>query len=275
VQFLMFSKMLQQLSVAEAGEAIARLGFDGVDLTVREKGHVLAENVTRDLPRAVEVLRDQGLIVGMITTSLTSADQPHAEAVFATAAQCGIRFLKLGYWLYQGFGSVRRQIDEIRAEVKGLESLALKHGITAAIHTHSGNFMSASPFVCSQLIEGTDPVAIGLYVDAGHTVLEGGYGVWRQSLDFVSDRICLLAAKSFGWFPEPNGATGRVGWKPKLLPFDKGMTDWREILGMLKSVGFDGYVSVHSEYSELSLAELLQQTAADFALLKSAAAHAG
>ncbi len=274
MQFLMFSKMLQQLSVADAGAAIAKLGFDGVDLTVREKGHVLAENVARGLPAAVQTLRDQGLGVGMITTSLTSADQPHAEAVFATAAECGIGFLKLGYWLYQGFGSVRSQIDAIRTEMKGLEALALKYGVKAAVHTHSGNFMSASPFVCSLLIEDTDPTAVGVYADGGHVVLEGGYGVWRQSLDYISDRICLLAAKSFGWFPEPNGDIGRMSWKPKLLPFDKGMTDWRELLGLLRSVGFDGYVSVHSEYSHLSLDELIQQTAADLALLKSAAAQA-
>jgi sugar phosphate isomerase/epimerase len=270
----MFSKMLQQLSVAEAGEVIAGLGFDGVDLTVREKGHVLPENVTRELAPAVALLRDKGLVVGMLTTSITRADQPHAEEVFRTAAECGVRFLKLGYWLYRGFGAVRQQIDEIRVDLQGLEALALRYGVKAALHTHSGNFMTAAMPICARLVEDTDPDAIGIYVDGGHVVLEGGYGTWRQGLDLISDRICLLAAKSFGWFPEPNGATGRMHWRPQLLPFDRGMTDWRELFTLLRSVGFDGLVSVHSEYSELSLEDLVKQTREDFRILKAALAQA-
>jgi len=275
VRFLMFSKMLQQLSVGEAGDAIARLGFDGVDLTVRDKGHILPENVAAELPPAVELLRSKGLEVGMLTTGLTSAADPHAVATFRTAAACGITRLKLGYWLYQGFGTVRASIGQVRADLQGLEALAREHGVTACIHTHSGNFLTADPAICALLVEGLDPEAIGIYVDAGHIVLEGGYGVWRQGLDLVQDRLRLVAAKSFGWYPEPNGALRRVHWKSKTLPFEKGMTDWQEFFTCLRAIPYDGYVSLHSEYNDLSLDDLLTQTAADLAHAKAALAAAG
>ncbi|MGB4958710.1 MAG: twin-arginine translocation signal domain-containing protein, partial [Saprospiraceae bacterium] len=47
-----FSKHLHFLDYYEAGTVAAELGFDGVDLTVRPKGHVLPENVKTDLPKA-------------------------------------------------------------------------------------------------------------------------------------------------------------------------------------------------------------------------------
>jgi hypothetical protein len=45
-----------------------RLGFDGLDLTVRPGGHVLPERAADELPEAVATIRGEGLDVPMITT---------------------------------------------------------------------------------------------------------------------------------------------------------------------------------------------------------------
>src|SRR5687768_5304447 len=95
MQWVMFSKHLAPLSVPEAGAAVRELGFDGLDLTVRPGGHVLPENVKEALPAAVTALRDMGLTIPMITTGIVDAEESHADAIFATAAACGIRRLKL------------------------------------------------------------------------------------------------------------------------------------------------------------------------------------
>jgi sugar phosphate isomerase/epimerase len=274
LRFIMFSKMLQQLPIDEAGDAIAKMGFDGVDLTVRDKGHILPENVVEQLPVAVETLRSKGLEVGMLTTGITNGTDTHTVDIFRTAAECGVKYLKLGYWLYEGFGTIRSAIDRARTDLQGLEALALEHGVMATIHTHSGNFLTADLAVCHMLVEGFNTRAIGIYVDAGHIVLEGGYGVWKQGLDLASHHIRLVAAKSFGWFPEPNGQLRSVRWTRKVMPFEKGMTDWTDFFTCLKAVGYDGYISMHSEYNDLSLEELLRQTEADLALAKAALAAA-
>src|SRR5438552_15828647 len=57
----LFSKHLPDLNYEELGKAVRDLGFPGVDLTVRAKGHVLPERAAEDLPRAVEILRKHGL----------------------------------------------------------------------------------------------------------------------------------------------------------------------------------------------------------------------
>ena len=69
-----FSKHLQSLSYKELAETCRKIELDGVDLTVRKGGHVLPENVERDLPAAVEALRAEGLEASMITTRLASGE---------------------------------------------------------------------------------------------------------------------------------------------------------------------------------------------------------
>ncbi|MGQ9729973.1 MAG: sugar phosphate isomerase/epimerase family protein [Candidatus Zipacnadales bacterium] len=275
MRFIMFSKMLQNLSIPETADIIAKMGFEGVDLTVREKGHILPENVVAELPTAVETFEQKGLVVGMLTTSITNVTDPYAEDIFCTAAQCGVTLLKLGYWQYAGFGTIKAAIEKTRADLKGLEALAQEYGITANIHTHSGHFLTADLAICHLLVEDLDPNAIGIYVDGGHIVLEGGYGVWRQGLDLVADRIRLVAAKSMGWFPEPNDNLRAVRWTRKMLPFEKGMTDWKEFFTCLKAIPYDGFVSLHSEYTDLSFRDLIRQTESDLAHARAALAAAG
>ena len=69
-QLCIFSKHLANLDYEQLGKTTRELGFDGVDLTVRAKGHVLPERATEDLPRAVETVRAHGVAVPMITTEL-------------------------------------------------------------------------------------------------------------------------------------------------------------------------------------------------------------
>ncbi len=105
---VMFSKMLQEFSVAEAAQRIKALGFDGVDLTVRPKGHVEPATVGKDLPAAIGAIHAQGLDVPMASTAITRATDPHAEATVEAAARQGIRLLKLGYWNAAKESSARR-----------------------------------------------------------------------------------------------------------------------------------------------------------------------
>src|SRR5688500_19517193 len=68
-----FSKHLQFLNYHDMAEAAAEMGFDGVDVTVRPKGHVLPERVENDLPKAVEAIRKVGFVPLMMTTAVQDA----------------------------------------------------------------------------------------------------------------------------------------------------------------------------------------------------------
>src|SRR6516164_7802325 len=63
MQLIMFTKHLQEFSVAETARRVKALGFDGLDLTVRPGGHVVPERVGTDLPRAVADAQGEGLTI--------------------------------------------------------------------------------------------------------------------------------------------------------------------------------------------------------------------
>jgi len=274
MQLVMFSKHLGSLSIPKAGEAIRKLGFDGVDLTVRPGGHVLPENAATALPEAVRQLKEQGLTVPMLTTGITSAADAGAETVMAAAAASGVRELKLGYWPYRPFGQIHTQLDAVRKAMDGVEALARKHGVRASIHNHSGNYLSAVPSNVYLILKDRDPHHVGAYLDPGHMTLEGGGQGWMQGIDILQQLVSMVAVKSWGHFPEPVAETGETRWRHKLVPLKEGIVRWREVFGCLKQLGWDGVVTFHSEYQgrdswkDLSVDELLVQTREDLAYLR-------
>src|SRR5208337_4695722 len=90
VQTCYFSKHLQWLNWEQMAETAAELGFDGIDLTVREGGHVLPERVKEDLPKVAGIVRKAGLDIPMITAGIVDIHSPHAEDIIRTASEVGI-----------------------------------------------------------------------------------------------------------------------------------------------------------------------------------------
>ena len=95
-----FSKHLQFLNYQDLAEAAAEMGFDGIDLTVRPKGHVLPERVESDMPKAVEAMRKVGLIPLLMTTSVQDADNITDKQVLKTAVKLGIQYYRMNWFAY-------------------------------------------------------------------------------------------------------------------------------------------------------------------------------
>ena len=102
-EFHVFSKMFQPPLCKDydaVAELMAKAGFDGIEWTVRPKGHVLPENAKTDLPKAVEAARKQGLKSTMIVTGITDGAAPESETLLKVAADCGVTQYRPGYFFY-------------------------------------------------------------------------------------------------------------------------------------------------------------------------------
>jgi sugar phosphate isomerase/epimerase len=289
MEFCLFSKFFQSMDADRLGKTISKLGLSGVDLTCREGGHidVSKADIKEELPRFRETLAKHGIKISILTTRITSIKSAKAEDIIETAGRLGIKYLKLGYWKYEGFGSYRKQAEQIRKDLAGLEPLLRKNKVKAGFHTHSAESMGLNANHALRLIEKCDPEVIGIYYDIGHSTMEGSLGGWMMDLDIASDRIFMVAIKDMSWFPiegkkdenrekiDPVGYRYNKKWKYLTVPLDRGLSDLPAFIKILKQISFTGPVSLHSEYGGFSswrilkTDELLEQTRKDLEYVKS------
>lgn len=236
-----FSKHLAELGPADLGKAVKDLGYDGVDLTVRAGGHVLPERAATDLPRAIEAIRAQGVVVPMVTTELIAADHPTARPLLEAAARSGVRYFKTGYWRYTSSPDVRAQVAAAGEALAGLAALASDCGIELGFHNHNA-YIGAALWEIAPAMDRLDPKWAGYYFDPRHAVAEGGGGSWKAAMHLVMPRLKMVALKDFFW------RKSEKGWAIHDCPLGEGMVDWTWVGKTLAAGGFSGPVSLHFEY---------------------------
>ena len=238
----LFTKHLPHLGYNELASTIRSLGFAGADLTTRPRGHVLPENVERDLPRAYEALAAEGVELPMITTGLLSRNDPAARPTLYTAARLGIPFFKLGYYRYRDFGDLDRRLDRVKADVESLAAIAGHAGITGGFHNHSGTYVGSALWDHWWVLRDADPGQVGFYFDPCHATIEGGSAGWEIGFHRLRPRIKMVACKDFYW-------EKRQGeWKARMCPLGQGMVDYPRFFAALAASGFTGPISLHVEY---------------------------
>ena len=264
MEFVMFTKHLKRdggLRLEEAGETISELGFAGADLTVRPQGYIEPADARSELTPAVEMLRAMDVSVPMLTTAITDHTD-EAEVIFEVADANDVGHLKLGYWLYDGLGTLDGGLEAMSADLAEIEVLSASYDVMPAVHIHSGPYLSAEAGILARVLDEFDPSLIGAYVDPGHMALEGARDGWKMGLDLLADRIEMVAVKDFTWRKTDDG------WEKQLIGVDQGLVDWPSVFAFLADIQFDGPVSFHSEYHHLSFNELLDQTRRDLSYVQ-------
>jgi sugar phosphate isomerase/epimerase len=274
MQVACFAKSFQDMPFDAFCRAAYEIGFEGIDLTVRKNGVIDPANVAAELPGAADTIHKAGLKFFFLTTDLTEADDT-ADRVLGTAAQLGVDRVKLGYYRYVPFGTLKKQLADARPKITGIAKLAKKHGILPCVHTHSGTYLSSHGTLLYELIKDMPPDEVGAYVDPYHMTLEGGNAGWQQGLDLLAPWIALVAVKNFVWVQGDRDKTGQQRWHTQTVPVADGVAPLPNFFAMLKKIGYDGTYSLHSEYKgshtfkDLSTDECLKQTAADLKYFRS------
>ena len=275
MRHVLFTDNLADLSIAEACRSARDAGFEGVDLTVRPGGHVKPENAEMGLAEARRIADAEGVSIPMITTALTDAKDPHAEAIFAAAAHYGARLLKLGYWEYRPFGTLAKQIDAAREQLERLARLGEKYKVLPCVHCHSGRYVASGGPLLYLVLREFRPGEAGAYVDPMHMTIEGSLSGWELGLDLVAPWLALAGIKNFRWKENGRDGKGQMRWRWEYVPLQDGHAPLPEFMGYLRQLRFDGVVSLHSEYKgksswrQLSTPELVEQSRKDLAYLKS------
>jgi L-ribulose-5-phosphate 3-epimerase len=237
----LFSKVLPGVGYDEMASLLAEIGFDGIDLTVRKEGHVLPENVVRDLPLAAEAAKKAGLKIYMITTDILDAEDKFVNPILKTASSLGIRHYRLGRRFYDEKKSIPQNLADITLRYKKLAKLNKEYDIRGECQNHSGAGFGAPLWDLWEVLKGVDPQWVGVQYDVLHASLEGAYS-WPLGFNLLKPWIGTLAVKDFYW----KKAEGK--WDEEITLLGEGMVDFKKYFALLKENNMHGPFSLHCEY---------------------------
>ena len=236
-----FSKHLQFLNYNDMADAAADMGFDGLDLTVRPKGHVLPERVSDDLPKAVEAMKKYGLNTDMMTTNVLDAENKEHRSVLESASKSGFTHYRTGWLTYPENNTISESQAIYGQQFKNLEVLNKKLGLIGCYQNHAGKHVGAPIWDLPPILEATNNEHMGCQYDIRHAVVEGGSS-WELGLKLIRPFIKTIVIKDFKW--------GLVDgkWKPVNTPLGEGMVDFDLYFSLLKKYKINVPISLHLEY---------------------------
>jgi len=236
-----FSKHLQFLDYKKSAEVAAEIGFKGLDLTVRPKGHILPENVKNDLPAAIKEIKKAGLSCEMITTAVSDVENPLDVDVIKTATAEGVKFYRSNWFKFKKDISLEESLDFYKEKIRQLGDLNEENNIVGCYQNHSGTSIGASVWEVKKILETANPEFFGAQYDIRHAVAEGGKS-WSNGVKLLKDHIKTIVLKDFKW--------GKVEgkWQIVNVPIGDGMVDFIAYFKLLKNLGLKPPVCLHLEY---------------------------
>lgn len=236
-----FSKHLQFLDYTAMADAAREMGFDGIDLTVRPKGHVLPERVADDLPKAAESMKKVGLKPSLFCTAVESAANPTDVKLLETAARLGFEYYRMNWYRYPEGQSMPAALNAFSEKMSALAQLNKKVGLVGCYQNHAGRLIGSSIWEIFELLKKADNAHMGAQYDIRHAVVEGGLS-WQNGLDLIMPHIRTIVLKDTMW-------TNRNGkWGVQNVPFGQGMVDWNTYFKTLKENKVQVPFCLHLEY---------------------------
>ncbi len=251
-QWYSFSRVFQKFGLEKAAELLAQAGYTGVEWTVRPGGFVEPERARKELPRAIEIARRNGL--GYETVIVEFLDPYAGEKgggvdLLKIAADCGVKNYRPGYLKYSFTEKTARDFDNIRRGFDKFEKAARESGLRCLYQNHS-TYNRQVPLVGSlvwdlwELLKDRDPKYMGVQYDVMHARAESGPS-WQRGLGLIAPWIGTLCLKDFKFAMDPKYPGD---WKRVLVPAGEGIVDWAEFLAICRREGVAAPYSVHYDY---------------------------
>lgn len=246
MQLGVYSLVTPDYRTEDAAELVAEIGYSGIEWTVDypeahwdgvSKWHI----DTDDLPASARTAREAAERRGLTTVALGARcdcfDADAALHAMEAARLAGAKAIRVHAPLYDGSTHHDELFQKGREAYAGLEEASRRSGVKVWVEIHNGR-ICASASATRRLLEGFDPEWIGAIFDPGNMVREGMEN-WRMAVEMLGPYLQHVHVKDMGWLRGEDGA-----WFYKSMSLADGMVDWEEIIGALRSVGYQGFLNV-------------------------------
>lgn len=225
VPIAIFEKVFEALNYDELADAVAQIGADGIEATIRDNGHIKPESAAEEVAKMQAALERRGKRIVIAATDVRRADQPLAAPLLKTLKANGVSHYRLGHYSFDLDRPLKPQMAEFAARARELAALNQEIGIQGLYQNHSGErFLGGLVWDAATLLDGIDPHALGLALDTRHLIKDTGSS-WKTALAACKPHIRSIYVKDGLWF-------GPRGDQYKDVPLDTGFVNagvFREI----------------------------------------------
>ncbi len=239
VQFTVFSKPWQEMSLPELGAHLKGLGFDGVELPIRPGFQVQPENVAEGLPEAARILADFGIRIGSVAA-------PTDEPTIAACGEAGVPIIRICPPIPKE-RAYPDAVADLQREWEALVPVLDAHGVAIGVQNHAGRSLPNALAIVHALGPFDVKHVSGVW-DVAHEALAGTEP--DMALDIVWDCMRLVNLKNAYWKRTNSPEAEYAEWTWYWTSGRQGRADWRIVVAELKRRGYEGDVCLTAEYSD-------------------------
>jgi sugar phosphate isomerase/epimerase len=238
---------MAKIPVEDAISAAAQMGFDGIEIIVRDDGVFRADATDGQIESIVAAAKENGVEISSLTPYYneyhhtdSAIRKTHLGGLMRTVELAG----RMGVKNVRAFGGVEhKELDQKRlwgnaiAGLKEVGAMAARSGISINVENHH---VTLTP--------------------TGEKTIELLNAVGLENVRALYDPCNVLFFDIEGWKDTLGVQLGRIGYvhvkdyyiqgkERRACPVGDGMVPWAQIIPLLKKSGYDGFLSF--EYEKL------------------------
>jgi len=263
-KIIVFTKPWKDQTIEELALLVKKMGFDGVELPVRDGYQVTPQNVVAELCHAKKVFEKHGLFIGSVAGSL-EADTINAMG----AAEIPLLRVCIKIDMEKGYFA---SVADTQKKINDLKDVLIKNKVKVGIQNHHG-FMVASALGIHQLLQGIPKEIAGAVLDFAHCGLDGE--PTKMAYDIVKDNLLLINFKGAFKFRTNGPDEDEAQWQIHWATGRNSLYSWKEAVDLLKEKKWDSPICMPAEYNHIGSdgpimgEETIARTVKDLVYLKS------
>ena len=246
MEFILNSKFFSSFSVEDLGYKVLDFGYDGIDINIREGHPIDPSNCSKVLPESVKLWQNMGLSCPLVTSPIDMLDPQSgiAQNLYRVCSDAGVPRIKIGFWRFVPGDDYWELIKRARQALYLFQKLSEKTGVQTCYQVHSGPNLGSNCSGIMHLLQDFDPKFVGAYPDIGHMALDGED--WDMGFSMLGDYLSVIGAKDA--YHAPQGQEVLPPYVAKFVKLGSGSVDWTRCVSAVIKTGFEGPVSIHTEY---------------------------
>lgn len=276
MKFSVFTASTPDWEPGQAAQLLAAQGWDGIEWRVTDQADAETPGfwagnrsswpltgLEGSVPEIARINVAAGLEYSGIGGYARSDDHANVERMLAATVALGAHQVRVAI-LPLGSGDYRELFAGARTDLEWVASRAAAYGVKALVELHHRT-ITPSALAAIRLVDGLDPVAVGVIHDLGNLVIEG-HEDFLAAFQMLGAYLAHVHVKNVLWRASDEvGFDGLVSWQNEWAPLRTGEADIEAYFTALADHGYDGWVTVEDFSTELAPAE---RTADNLAYLR-------